>query len=167
MLTVYQKSVYLIILNATMILRSIGRTLRLNNSVLTIHDYKIQLFGKIENLTNLIEANEFTENELLNCITDLANHFSISFGQSQKAINVILKYHYHLTGINNDQLKRALQCPIDSKILSVLDIRNLSLTAIDIARYLEIQNIIAQRVEYRIDFDYNWDRQHLEDEGLL
>jgi len=167
MLTVYQKSVYLIILNATMILRSIGRTLQLNNAVLTVHDFKIQLFGKIENLTNLIEANEFTENELINCITDLANYFSISIGQSQKAINVILKYHYHLTGINNNELKLSLHCPIDSKILSVLEINNLNLTAIDIERYLELQNMIAQRTEYRIDFDYNWDRQHLEDEGLL
>lgn len=167
MLTVYQKSVNLIILNATMILRSIGQTLHRNNAVLTVRDFKIQLFSKIENLTDLIETNEFTENVLINRITALANHFSISIGQSQKAINVILKYHYHLTGMNNNEIKRALHCPIDSKILSVLEINNLSLNTIDIERYLEIQNTISQRIDYRVDFDVHWDRQHLEAEGLL
>ncbi|OQA67604.1 MAG: hypothetical protein B6D44_01065 [Ignavibacteriales bacterium UTCHB2] len=150
-----------------MILRSIGLTLHRNNAVLTIRDFKIQLFNKIESLTDLIDTSAFNETELINHITELANYFSISIGQSQKAINVILKYHYHLTRINNNEIKRALHCPIDSKILAVLEINNLSLNAIDIERYLEIQNTISQRIEYRVDFDVHWDTQHLEAEGLL
>ncbi|HQI40320.1 MAG TPA: hypothetical protein PK665_04435 [Ignavibacteriaceae bacterium] len=118
-------------------------------------------------MTDLIDTSAFNETELINHITELANYFSISIGQSQKAINVILKYHYHLTRINNNEIKRALHCPIDSKILAVLEINNLSLNAIDIERYLEIQNTISQRIEYRVDFDVHWDTQHLEAEGLL
>lgn len=150
-----------------MILRSIGQTLIQNNNGLTVRDFKIYLFSKIEYLINLMTANGFTENNLITSITDIANSFSISIGQSQKAINVILKYHFYLTGINNNEIKSALHCPIDSKILSVLGINNLSLSSIDLERYLEIQNTISQIAEYRIDFDYHWDRQHLEDEGLL
>jgi len=167
MLTIYQKSVYLLILNATMILRSIGHPLHRNNAALTVRDFKIQLFSKIENLTSLIEANAFTENELINSIVDLANHFSISIGQSQKAINVILKYHYHLSRMNNNDIKRILHCPIDSKILEVLGIINLRLNAINLEKYLEIQNRISAITPYRIDFDSHWDNQHLDDEGLL
>lgn len=167
MLTIYQKSVYLLILNATMILRSIGKTLKQNTNGRTLREFKICLFNKLENLVSLIETNQFNENILQNSITDLANQFSISIGQSQKAINVILKYHYHSAQINNDEIKRHLHCPIDSKILEVLKIRNLKLNAIDLEKYIGLQNRISELSQFRVDFDDHWDRQHLEDEGLL
>jgi hypothetical protein len=150
-----------------MILRSVGTTLKNNNNGRSLREFKICLFTKLENLVSSIETNQFNENILLAAITELATEFDISIGQSQKAINVILKYHFYSIGINNNEIKRSLHCPIDSKILSILGINNLRLNAIDMERYLEIQNTISQMVESRIDFDYNWDRQHLEDEGLL
>jgi len=167
MLTIYQKSVYLLILNATMILRSIGKTLKHNNNGRTLREFKICLFTILQILVDMIETNQFNENALLNTITYLANHFSISIGQSQKAINVILKYHYHSAHINNDDIKRHLHCPIDSKILEVLEIHNLKLDAIDLETYNGLQNRISELSPFRVDFDDHWDRQHLQDEGLL
>lgn len=166
-MTIYQKSIYLLILNATMILRSIGRTLQNNNAGMTLREFKICLFSKLENLINLIETNQFNENTLLNSITDLANEFGISIGQSQKAINVILKYHYHSAQINNDEMKRHLHCPIDSVILEKLGIANLRLNTIDLETYIGLQNRISESSQFRVDFDDIWDRQHLEAEGLL
>jgi hypothetical protein len=48
-LTIYQKSVYLIIFNATMISRSIGKNIKAGKSV---KDFKIKVFEKLEMLTN-------------------------------------------------------------------------------------------------------------------
>jgi hypothetical protein len=167
MLTIHQKSLYLLVLNATMILRSIGSTLKNNKNERTLRQYKICLFQKLESLINLIEVNQFDENVLLNTIIELADQFSISIGQSQKAINVILKYHYYSTRLNNNEIKKKLHCPIDSKILQILGIKNLKLCAINLETYNNLQNRISEFSELRIDFDDNWDRQHLEEEGLL
>jgi hypothetical protein len=150
-----------------MILRSIGKTIRHNNTGRTLREFKIYLFNKLENLANLIETNQFNENILLASIIDLANQFSISIGQSQKAINVILKYHYHLTQINNDEIKGHLHCPIDKKILEKLEITSLRLNAIDLETYSRLQNRISELSTFRVDYDKHWDRQHLEEEGLL
>jgi hypothetical protein len=167
MFSLHQKSAYLIILNATMILRSIGTTFKHNNDGKTLKEYKICLFKILCEIFNLIESNEFNENVLRNSIIELANQFSISIGQSQKPINVILKFHYYLNNINNNDIKKQLDCPIDKIILKELGFTNLSLNAIDLEQYNKLQKIINERVQFRIDFDDIWDRQHLEAEGLL
>jgi hypothetical protein len=167
MFSLHQKSAYLIILNATMILRSIGTTFKHNNDGKTLKEYKICLFKILCEIFNLIESNEFNENVLRNSIIELANQFSISIGQSQKPINVILKFHYYLNNINNNDIKKQLDCPIDKIMLKELGFTNLSLNAIDLEQYNKLQKIINERVQFRIDFDDIWDRQHLEAEGLL
>ena len=155
------------ILNATMILRSIGKTFSEDNSNRTLKEFKIHLFKEVSKLTRKMDTNVITERILLNSITRLSNEFNISIGQSQKAINVILKFHFHLSNKYNKRIKKILHCPIDSKILAELNEKKLRLNKIDITTYLYLQKKISNLEEYRIDYDIHWDKQHLSEEGLL
>lgn len=162
-LTIHQKSVYLGILNATMILRSIGKSLKGKR---TIKDFKIQLFKEIEKLTYLMDIRKLTEKHILKSIQELSKEFKISWGQSQKAINVILKYHFYLTEIKDSRIKKILHCPIDSVILKAMHKKGFSLTKIDEKIYKEIQREIQNCSPTRIDFDTKWDEQKLKEAGI-
>ncbi len=161
-LTTHQKSVYLIIFNATMISRSVGKSLKGNKSV---KDFKIRVFEKLNRLTDLMNTDRLTEDNILDSIKELSDEFQISFGQAQKPINVILKYHFYLT--SKDDIKKILHCPIDSVILKILNKKGISLTRIGKEKYLEIQQEIQNRCPSRIEFDTQWDEQHLREEGIL
>ena len=161
-LKTYQKSIYFILFNATMISRSVGKTIKGRKDM---KYFKLRLFKKLDNLTTLMDNKKLTENNILKAIENLANEFRISFGQAQKAINVILKYHFYLTNNKNIQVKNALYCPLDSIILKALKKRKF-LTNINKEEYLEIQNEIAKRCFPRIDFDEIWEKQLLQKVGF-
>lgn len=163
-LTIYQKSVYLIIFNATMISRSVGKSLKGNKS---IKDFKIRVFEKLNKLTDLMNTGRLTEDNILYSIKELCDEFQISFGQAQKPINVILKYHFYLTKSKDEDIKKILHCPIDSVVLKALNKRGIYLTRIDKEKYQEIQQEIQNRSPSRIEFDTRWDEQHLQEEGIL
>jgi len=159
-LTIHQKSVYLTIFNATMILRSVGKNIKG-----TLKDFKVRVFEELEKLISKMDEGTLTERDIIDSIDNLTREFGISFGQAQKPINVILKYHFYLTKKNDDRLKGTLHCPIDSFILRKLGKKGISLTKIDKEEYLKIQEEIKNRSPARITFD-TWDEQHLRDEGL-
>ncbi len=163
-LTIHRKSVYLIIFNATMILRSVGKSLQGNKSV---KDFKIKVFGKLDMLTERMDNVMLTEDDIVDSINNLSEEFQISYGQAQKPINVILKYHFYLTKNSDNNIKKMLHCPIDSLILRRLDRRGIFLTKIDKGMYSELQSEIQRRCSTRIEFDTQWDKQHLRDEGIL
>lgn len=163
-LTIYQKSVYLIIFNATMISRSVAKNIGENRDV---KDFKVRVFKELETLTNKMDTGTLTEKDILDSIDNLSNEFRISFGQAQKPINVILKYHFYLTRSNDKKIEKILHCPIDSLILKKLNIRGISLTKINKEIYLEIQKDIEDRCNTKIAFDTQWDEQHLRDEGII
>ena len=110
---------------------------------------------------------QLTENDILDSIRSLSSEFGISLGQAQKPINVILKYHFYLTRSEDEQTKKVLYCPIDSVVLKDLLGRKLSLTLIDEKMYLAIQDLIQKHSKTRIDYDTVWDKQHLQEEGIL
>lgn len=163
-LTIQQESVYLIIFNATMILRSVRRSIKGEGR---LRDFKVSVFREIEKLTDKMDTNTLTEEDIINSIDNLVNEFGISFGQAQKPINVILKYHFYLTKSEEEEIKKKLHCPIDSVILERLGKSGLPLTWMNKEMYLKIQKEIENRGNTRIEFDTQWDKQHLRDEGLL
>ncbi len=164
-LSIEQKSVYLSVLNSTMILRSIGRSLRSKSRV---KEFKIRIFKETEILINKIENSILSENDILDSIDKFCDEFSISFGQAQKAINVVLKYHYYMYEDYLDaEIKSVLHCPLDSKILNKLGINNKPLTKIGKKEYLDIQNRIYLREPTKIDFDKIYDIEYLKDKGIL
>jgi hypothetical protein len=165
-MTLQQKSVYLIILNATMILRSIGRTLK-QNHIGTTADYKRSLFNKLEHLTACMDDGRLTEEQIIKTIKALAAEFDISIGQSQKAINVILKFHFYLSTKQNKTMRKVLHCPVDKIILHGLKWRQTSLNKIDLQEYRAIQREIAARCTSKIEFDRNWDIQLLQKNGIV
>jgi hypothetical protein len=106
-LTIAQKSVYIIIYNATMIWRSIGKTITKNQ----ILPYKKALFKEVGILCAKMDKELLSNYDIVRAIEKLCNKFEkLSFGQSQKGINVILKYHFLLSH-NNGAIKMVLDCP--------------------------------------------------------
>ena len=169
-----QKSVYLIIFNATMISRSLGKTFKKDMPWLTKHEreelikrFKQDVFREIEKLTVRMDSHLLTEEDILKSIVTLKDGFNISFGQAQKPINVLLKYHYYLNHPENDDIKAILHCPLDSKVLGRLGVKKF-LTKIDDNEYFRLQRRIEDRMvpEPKITFDRLWDEKHLRDEGL-
>ena len=166
-LTIEQKSAYLVILNATMILRSLGKTFKSNKKKLK--NFKIKLFSELENLIQKMENNSLKENDIIHAIESLSRKCNISFGQSQKALNVLLKFHYYIyKQYLAKRIKQILHCPLDSVILNELG-KNISLTSIDKKEYQNLQQEIFMKTKPnpKLDFDKIWDTQHLKEEGLL
>jgi hypothetical protein len=163
-LSLHHKSVYLIIFNATMISRSVGKTLKDSGK---LKAFKVAVFRQIEKLTGKMEDASLTEDDIMTAIGKLNKGFGISFGQAQKPINVILKYHFYLTKCDDQRIKKVLHCPVDSVILKGLGKTGLSLSKIDKKDYIQVQQEIQQRSNTRIAFDDQWDKKHLKDEGIL
>ena len=163
-LTIHQKSALLPLLNATMILRSLGKSLSRKKS---LKEFKRKLFEKLDKLTDLLNDGKLTEGHIIASIKALSQEFDISFGQAQKPINVILKYHFYLTRNKNQRTQKVLHCPIDSFILGELNERAISLTKIKDKEYRKFQQEIQNQNSIRIEFDTKWDEQHLRRSGLL
>lgn len=172
-LTIHQKSVYLTIYNATMIARSIGKTFKRKfkkeEAEKKLKEFKIEVFKKLDNLTDLMNTNKLTEKHILTSIRKLKEKFNISFGQAQKPINVILKYHFYLAKGQDNSMKKVLHCPIDSQKLPELNRSGVPLTKICEEIYKEIQKKIEVKDEYsaKIDLDNKYDEKSLKYWGLL
>lgn len=166
-LTIYQKSLYRLLINATMILRSIGKTYKKDSNKLK--HFKQELFKEIEKLVELIDKKKLKNENVLKSIQSLASKCQISIGQSQKCINVILKYHYYLNDYNREII-RELDCPLDSIILKKIGFQKIKLCNLNLKEYkcfqLKISNLVGKK-EFKIDFDKEWDKQNLEKDGLL
>ena len=165
-LSVHQKSIYLILFNATMISRSVGKTLKATGRA-KLASFKIRVFEEVESLIAAMDTGTLTEPAIMGSIQALANEFGISVGQAQKAINVILKYHFYLTRPEDQAIRRVLHCPIDSVVQKRLHRRVIPLTRIGMTEYVALQQEIQSRSLCRLDFDTVWDEQHLHDEGIL
>jgi len=162
-LTIHQKSAYLIFFNATMISRSVGKNLKGNK---TVKDFKIKVFEKVCMLTRKIDTATLAEDDIIDSINNLSKEFQISFGQAQKPINVILKCHFYLTKNSDNNIKKILHCPIDSFNLKRLGRGGIYLTKINKEMYLELQKDIQKRSGIKIEFDTEWDKQHLRSKGI-
>ncbi len=175
------------ILNETMILRSISK----NKDKVNLNEFKKMVIDECKDLFKKIDNGDLTEDNILESIRKIANHFSISFGQAQKPINTILKYYFYLICNNNYDLEKNLHCPIDSKILKHLRkeikkilenlseeeredylnfqeniIKKLSLKELDEECYEKIQEKIKEIQEKRginskVEFDLEWDKQNI------
>ena len=165
-LSIHQKSVYLILFNATMISRSVGKTLKARRHS-TLGAFKIRVFQEIDRLTAEMDAGTLTESSIMGSIQSLSNEFGISIGQAQKPINVILKYHFYLARPEDKAIKRVLHCPVDSVIHKRLHKTVVPLTRIGMPQYVALQHEIQRRSPCRVDLDTAWDEQHLRDEGIL
>jgi len=169
-LSIEQKSVYLTILDATMILRTVGRSLRSEDR---LKEFKNKVFKELEGLFNKMEVGKLTDNDILHSIDKFCEQFGISFGQAQKAINVLLKYHYYMYEKYFDdciKIKSVLHCPLDSTNLERLGIINNPLTRINKKEYKDIQNNIQNKMQSlglnKIDFDKLFDKDFLRRRGI-
>ncbi len=165
MLTIYHKSLYLDILNATMILRSVGRSFLADNRRQKLREYKQLVFAELEPLCSRMQQGLLQTNDIRESIERIRFQVDISFGQAQKAINVLVKYHYFLFH-SNSPVGSQLDCPLDKIILDGLGER-VSLSNLGHDQYEQIQIRISQLSDRRVDYDRRWDEQHLNDEGLL
>ena len=165
MLTTYDKSVYLIIFKAVMKARALGQSFPSHGRAERMKKFTWLVFTEVEHLCSRMQHESLQTSDIRMSIEHVSTAAGVSFGQAQKAINVLMKYHYFL----HDAVSGAgaeLDCPLDSAVFRELGER-ISLSKLDRQRYIEIQEKIAGITARRIDFDRRWDEQRLKDEGLL
>ena len=120
-------------------------------------------FAYLETLYEKMDNRTLQTSNIRQSIREIATIVGTSFGQAQKAINVLIKYHsalYHL----GEPVGSQLDCPLDSLILEHLN-ENISLFRMNEDHYAATENKIQG--ERRVDFDRRWDEQRLREEGLL
>jgi hypothetical protein len=166
-LTIHKISVFLTILNATQIARSLGQLKSFKNNKEYFKKYKVYLFNEIDELIGKMKRKTLTYDNIYDSIYRCSEKFKISIGQSQKAINVFLKFYFYFYETKKEKIKKCLHCPLDSRILSELKKRKKikdvkKLNKIDKNYYNDIQNKIGEICIYKIDFDTEWDKQLLE-----
>lgn len=164
-INIYQKSVYIGLFNSTMIGRSVGKTLKKSNR--KFRDFKLAVLKESEKLISKMKGNNLSEKDIIVSLDKLAEDFKISYGQAQKGINVILKYHYQLYKNLKKYNGRALHCPLDSNILAELEIKDLPLSKINKETYLSIQDKIANLSDIRVDFDERYEKKYVARIGWL
>jgi hypothetical protein len=91
----------------------------------------------------------------------------VSFGQAQKAVNIILKYQYYLAHPRGgcDWLARELDCPIDSGVFRRLQTPPTKLLRLKRGRYKKLQALVAKRSRIRLTFDKDWDTKFVKRNG--
>lgn len=145
-----------------MILRSIGKTI---NNKKKLANFKRNLFIVIESLINLMENKRLTDADIIDSISYLKSRFGISFGQTQKGINVVLKYHYRLNEGKFKSCASILHCPLDSVVMKSLGESKKSLNSVNKKKYVDLQLKILEMNKvigkYKIDYDDIWDIQNL------
>lgn len=164
-LTIYQKSLYLTVLNATMIARSLGQTIRQHDRARHIRMYKKRTFKELERLCYKMDHGTLRRGNILRSIEAIQTNLPISFGQAQKGLNVLLKCHYFLYHLH-EPVGSELDCPLDSVVLKSLG-ENISLSHMSRDDYLRLQHEISRIAVPRIKYDRQWDERHLMDEGLI
>ena len=163
-LNIYQKSLYIGLFNSTMIGRSVGKIFKKEHK--SFKDFKLAILEESENLICKMEKKTLSEKDIIDSLDGIVERFKVSYGQAQKGINVILKYHYQLYKNLKKYNGKALHCPLDSNILAELKIKDLPLSKIDKEKYLSIQNKIANLSDIRVDFDEKYEKKYLARIGI-
>lgn len=164
-LTLQQKSVYSVIYNATQIARSLGKLDYFKNNKDRQKEFKRAVFGTVESLAEKIDSGTITNKFIIIEIDKLLRKFKkseISFGQVQKPINVLLKFHFYLCTKQIPKVKKELDCPLDSVVMEELKCR-VSLAQMNKTQYLNIQTSILsfeyknEKFKTKIDADVFYD----------
>ncbi len=170
-MNIYHKSLWLTIINATMIGRSLGTTLPPNRRHNRIKLYKKLTIEEMGKLSAKMDQHTLRRRDIHRALDKIKDAIpGISFGQAQKGLNVLLKVHWFLYH-KGHPIGSELDCPLDSKVLGSLGGPQIRLARIDKPMYMtkqeEIMSHSQVRGEHRVEYDRIWDEDHLRDEGLL
>jgi hypothetical protein len=150
------------LLNSSMVMRSVSKN-KAQRSGKAQRRFKRAVRRQWMKLCGLMDAGHVSAKNIRDSIKRLVDQHGVTYGQAQKAMNVVLKYHYYLTHRGNDdpEIKGQLDCPIDSGVFKELGEPVVRLSRLkDRNQYVELQERIAQRSggKPRVCFDDQWDR---------
>ncbi len=164
-MTPAQKTPFLILFNASMILRSVskskslGKKLSENYKNRKIRIFRKETFSEFKKLIKKIDKNNLEQKHIHDSIKCISKNSHTSFGQAQKGLNVLLKYYCHLIYHNKrKRIVKELDCPLDSFILKELH-QSIFLNHMNEEMYMAIQKSIP--TASRIVFDYRWDKKKI------
>jgi hypothetical protein len=89
----------------------LDRSLRDNNQ-----EFKKQVFSSCIELANKADSGTLKNEDIRNKIAEISDKAKVSVGQTQKILNVYLKYYCVLTKKPMEIIKE-LDCPLDSQIM--------------------------------------------------
>jgi hypothetical protein len=90
----------------------LGRSLRVENQ-----EFKKQVFDSCIELANKADNGTLRNGDIRNRIVEISKNANASIGQTQKIINVYLKYYCILTRKSLEIIKE-LDCPLDSQVMT-------------------------------------------------
>jgi hypothetical protein len=121
----------------------LGRSLRNPNSEL-----RKQLFDSILELANKADNGTLRNEVISRRIVEISNKWKVSIGQTQKLVNVYLKYYCILTKKPMETIEE-LDCPLDSRIMSKFQTRSLKRTSLkamsEVDDYVSWQNLLKEK----------------------
>jgi hypothetical protein len=120
----------------------LGRSLRRKDK-----EFNNALFASINRLREKADNGVLKNDDVRNEINELSQKFGVSVGQSQKAINVYLKYYCILTN-KPEEIIKELDCPLDSGIISEFGRgheKKIRLKNMGLESYLEFQNRLEKK----------------------
>lgn len=114
-----------------------------NSSLKNNKKFKKKLFDSIMKLSKKADSLNLTNKDIRRKIMNLSKEANVSIGQSQKVINVYLKFYCIITNKPLSIIKE-LDCPLDSQIMSTFKTKNLRKTPLkklnDFDEYVAWQN---------------------------
>lgn len=113
----------------------LGRSLRKSSPEL-----KKQMFDSIMELARKADNGTLRNEDIRKKILEISDKAKVSVGQTQKLVNVYLKYYCILTRKPIDIIKQ-LDCPLDSQIMSRLERRDLK--RMSLRKMNEINDYVA------------------------
>jgi hypothetical protein len=113
----------------------LGRSLRGANPEL-----KRELFESITELANKADNKNLRNEDIRRKIVEISGKARVSIGQTQKLVNVYLKYYCILTKKPTEIIKE-LDCPLDSRVMSKF--RTEDLRKVPLKEMTQIEDYIA------------------------
>lgn len=135
--------------------RSFGKSNRPEN-------FNTELFNIMKHLRILVDNETIKNGDIRTAIKTLKERTGASIGQSQKVINVYLKF-YSLISNKNENVLKELDCPLDSTIFRELGVKQNNMRNLnEFSKYEKLQAECEKRAGIKILFDAKYGKKRLE-----
>ncbi len=122
-------------------------------------DFRKALLNVCIDLFNQIDDRSIKNDKIRQKIEMLSEKYKISYGQSQKVINVCLKQYMFITQAY--KIARELDCPLDSITMKNAGIKNNKMISVSKKDYQKYQDKFAKEFEIRLFKDRAYDCQRI------
>ncbi|MGA1978788.1 MAG: hypothetical protein ABSG89_13190 [Bacteroidales bacterium] len=140
----------------TQVGRSISSSKKDGQKIISM-DFKKELLKSVKKLRNSVDQGIIKNIEIRNEIESLSEKTGVSIGQSQKVINVYLKFYCLILNTPSDIIKE-LDCPLDS---TTMEMKQKMKNVKSMKEYIEWQMDFERKFGIRLLRDYEYDLKRM------